>query len=159
MVSFARLRFDGSLKDFAATTDDARADGGVRHVHLSPRGVRIARQMAGIQMHLAVPIHRYQGILLCCDETAEPHLYRIVLLHPDPELTIELARAPESPAVLALWRSWAAYLGKPALYQEPASPDAAWPDAIACRRPRRRGESLSKRRPCHFKRGARSRSR
>jgi hypothetical protein len=147
-----RLSLSPASHKLAAAAPDARADGGIRHIRLSPRGVRIERQIGGIKMHLAVPIHVYEGVLLSCDEEADQRLYKIALLHQDPELTIELDQGCDSPAALILWRSWANFFAKPALFHEPASGTEPPADDIARARPRRRGESLAKRRPRFLKR-------
>ncbi|MGO9133560.1 MAG: DUF6101 family protein [Methylovirgula sp.] len=128
---------------------DARADGGIRHIRANRRGIRIERQVAGIRMHLAVPLNGYEGVLLSVEEEAGKPMCRIALVHPDPELTIELYRAKESPDILSVWREWAAFFAKPALYGETRSDQ----DALAGftpLRPRRGG--VMKRRPRFLKR-------
>lgn len=147
-----RISLSRSSQSVAASAPDARADGGVRQIRLSPRGVRIERQVAGIKMLLAVPIHGYEGVVLTCDEHAEQRLYKIALVHQDPELTIELHEALESPAVLTIWRSWADFFAKPALYRETASAAQRELYSIAWPRPRRRGQPLNERRPRFLKR-------
>ncbi len=134
-------------QSFAASAPDSRADGGLRTIRLNQRGVRIERLVAGIKMHLAVPIHAYEGVVLTCDEHADQRLYTIALVHHDPELSVVLHEAPESPAVLMIWRSWADFLSKPALYRETMSAAQKPPQGAAWPRPRRRGRSLSQRRP------------
>ena len=127
---------------------DERADGGVRHIRMSPRGIAIQRQVNGIKMHVMVPIHGYEGVVLTCDEQ---RLCRIALVHQDEDLTIELYQAAESPAVLAIWRSWADFFAKPALYHAPPVTSSE-PSNIAWAPPRRRGLRLDERRPRFLKR-------
>lgn len=139
-------------QSFAASAPDCRADGGVRSVRLNQRGVRIERLVAGIKMHLAVPIHAYEGVVLTCDEQADSRLCKVALVHQDPELSVVLHEAPESPAILTVWRSWAEFFSKPALYREAPSSGQREPQNIAWPRPRRRGLRLSDRRPRFLKR-------
>ena len=102
-------------------------------------------------MRLAIPIRAYDGVLLACDEQAEPRLYRISLVHSDPDLSVELHRAVDSPGVLALWRDWAEFFGKPALYGE-GNTQARQRCQVSRPRPRRRGDQIAKRRPRFLKR-------
>lgn len=141
-------------QSFAASAPDQRADGGVRTIRLDRRGVRIERLVAGIKMHLAVPIHAYQGVMLSCDDRPGQRLCQIALLHHDPELCVLLHEAPESPAILAVWRSWADFFAKPALYREPQATAAGTlaPRGNSSPRPRRRGTQLTARRPRFLKR-------
>ena len=127
---------------------DERADGGVRYIRMSPRGIAIQRQVNGVKMHVMVPIHGYEGVVLTCDEQ---RLCRIALVHQDEDLTIEMYQAAESPAVLAIWRSWADFFAKPALYHEPPVTRGE-PSNITWAPPRRRGLSLDERRPRFLKR-------
>lgn len=133
---------------FDTSAPDSRADGGIRHIRMSSRGIAIERQVAGVKMHLMVPIHTYEGVVLTCDDQ---HLYRVALVHPDTELTIDLHQAPESPAVLAIWRSWADFFAKPALYREPPVAQKEL-SSMAWSPPRRRGLRLDERRPRFLKR-------
>jgi hypothetical protein len=139
---------NASSESFDTSAPDSRADGGIRHIRVSPRGIAIERQVDGVKMHLMVPIHSYEGVVLTCDEE---RLYRIALVHQDAELTIELHEAAESPTVLTIWRSWADFFAKPALYRE--SPVAQKElSSMAWAPPRRRGLRLDERRPRFLKR-------
>jgi hypothetical protein len=152
-MSFPAPRSLGcAAADFAASVPDDRADGGVRHIRMSARGVRIERQVAGIKMHLAVPIHGYEGVVLTCNDEVDRRLYKIALVHHDPDLTVELHQAPESPAVLTIWRNWADFFAKPALYRETTSAGLRPLPGVARSRPRRRGQPLIQRRPRFRKR-------
>ncbi len=145
-VSFSRLS-----QSFSASAPDSRTDSGTRHVSISVRRIEIERHVAGIAMRLAIPIRAYDGVLLACDEQAEPRLYRISLVHSDPDLSIELHRTVDSPHVLALWRNWAEFFGKPALYGEASGQPQQRRD-VSRPRPRRRGDEIAKRRPRFLKR-------
>jgi hypothetical protein len=127
---------------------DERADGGVRHIRMSPRGIAIERQLNGVKMHLVVPIRGYEGVVLTCDEQ---RFCRIALVHQDEDLTIELYQAAESPAVLAIWRGWAEFFAKPALYHEPPVTRGDL-SGMGWALPRRRGLRLDERRPRFLKR-------
>ncbi len=145
------LSFSPLSQSFSASAPDARTDSGTRHISITARRIEIERQVAGIAMRLAVPIRAYDGVLLACDEQAEPRLYRISLIHPDPDLSIELHRAVDCPGVLALWRHWAEFFRKPALYGE-GSTQARQRCTVSRPRPRRRGDQIAKRRPRFLKR-------
>jgi len=88
---------------------------------------------------------------LSVEEEAGKPMCRIALVHPDPELTIELYRAKESPDILSVWREWAAFFAKPALYGETRSDQDAL-SGLTKPRPRRRGDPVVKRRPRFLKR-------
>lgn len=141
-----------SSQSFTTSAPDPRADGGVRHIAMSARGIRIERQVSGIQMLLAVPICAYAGVVLTSEETADARIYRISLVHTDADLTIELHRGVDSPSIVTIWRNWAEFFGKPALYGETSS----GAQREVCRsgrpRPRGRGDVIQKRRPRFLKR-------
>ena len=140
-------------QSFAASARDSRADGGVRMVRFSQRGVHIERLVAGVKMHLVVPIQTYEGVLLSCGDHVDPCLYQVSLIHRDEELSIPLHEAIDSPFILTIWRSWAKYFSKPALYRDPANAgQTERHNNIARPRPRRRGPRLSDRRPRFLKR-------
>lgn len=145
-VSFGRFS-----QSFSTSAADARTDSGTRQISITARRIEIERHVAGIAMRLAVPIRAYEGVLLACDEKAEPRLYRISLVHADPDLSIELHRAADSPGILALWRDWAEFFGKPALYGEEGSQSRRH-CTLSRPRPRRRGDQIAKRRPRFLKR-------
>lgn len=138
-------------QSFSASAPDPRTDSGSRDISITARRIEIERQVAGIVMRLAIPIHAYDGVLLACDEQAESRLYRVSLVHPDPDLSIELHRTIDCPSVLALWRSWAEFFGKPAFYGE-GSGQGRQRSNVSRLRPRRRGDQIAKRRPRFLKR-------
>lgn len=129
---------------------DVRADGGVRHIRLSPRAIRIERQIAGIKMRVAVPLASYRGVVMKSETTHNERLCRIALEHADPELAVELYRAPESPDAWTIWRQWADFFDQPALCEN-FSPTIVPADCVTSL-PRRRGTSLGQRRPRFLKR-------
>ena len=135
-------------QSFKMSAPDPRADGGTRQIKVSWRGVRIERHISGIQILLAVPIHAYAGVVLTCDETVEPRLYRVNLVHPDPDLTIELHCEADSPSIVPIWRNWAEFFGKTAIYGD----GQAELYRFGRPRPRRRGDLIPKRRPRFLKR-------
>lgn len=146
------LSFNRSPQSFSASAPDARADGGIRHIEMSKKAIRIERQVAGIKMHVAVPIDGYEAVVLTSAQDGEQRRYRVALVHSDPELTIELHEASDSAEILAIWRNWADFFAKPALYVE--TPHSAQRQLARSARPRphRRGENLSRRRPRFLKR-------
>jgi hypothetical protein len=141
----------GLSNAFAASVPDARTDTGTRHISITARRIQIERQVAGITMRLAVPIHAYEGIVLAYDDQADGRLYRISLVHADADLCVELHRAPDMPGLLTIWRNWAEFFGKPPLYGE-ATSQTRPRCHFAPRRPRRRGDIIAKRRPRFLKR-------
>jgi hypothetical protein len=106
---------------------DARADGGVRTVRFVPHGVRIDRAVAGIKMHLAIPIEAYQSILIT-PQDEDRRLCRIELAHRDPDLSLRF-----DPADIELCQRWLCLLPAPAQHGGSAK--------------RRRSATLAKRRP------------
>ncbi len=143
---------DSASQSFTASAPDSRADGGLRTIRFSPRGVHIERRVAGIKMHLAVPICSYEAVILTCDDRAGQRCCTVALAHHDPELTIVLHEAPETPEVLTIWLSWAEFFAKPALCGEAASTSHKGMNVAALPRPRRRGQPLTERRPRFLKR-------
>ena len=138
---------------------DARADGSQREVFLARGEVLIRRRVAGIDMRLDVPARAYRGVLLSLDASEEGEaLFRLSLLHGDPDLSVILQEAPDDSDIVAEWTSWARYFGVPRLVErnrgviEPAEETCG---AIALGRAfklRRRGASLARRRPRLFMR-------
>lgn len=93
---------------------DARADGGRRMIMLDPRWVRIKRRVQGMKMHLSVPIKNYLGVAVGCDELSDGALYRVTLVHRDPELCVVLKETRDQSATFEACRFWAAYFAMPA---------------------------------------------
>jgi hypothetical protein len=94
---------------------DLRADGGMRTIRLSPRGVRIDRALGGVKMRLAVPIEAYRGVALVRDDKLQRRFYRLTLDHADADLSITLSRATDITALIEPWSDWARFFAKPAL--------------------------------------------
>lgn len=139
-----------TIASLITSAPDARADGGVRHIRLSEDSIRIERQVGGVKMRLAVPLEGYRGVVLKSEMTRERRFCRIALEHTDPELTVELYQAQESPAALAIWLDWADYFAKPALCE--AAPQSSLLADLAMPHAHRRGAALGSRRPRFLKR-------
>jgi hypothetical protein len=144
--------FDSASQSFATSAPDSRADGGIRTIRFSPRGVRIERQVAGIKMYLAVPICAYEAVVLTCEDRADQRYCTVSLVHHDPEMTVVLHEAPEAPEVLTIWRSWAHFFARPALCGEALGTSHKEIRGLGLPRPRRRGQPLTERRPRFLKR-------
>jgi len=129
------------IETLAHCVPDLRADGGIRTVWLTLRGVRIERSVSGVKMRLSIPIEAYQGVLLTCQDNIERPLCRIILAHSDPDLSVNLHQGADTAAILQIWQGWARFLSRPAL----CAGASVLRNAAA--RPRRRGMSLAKRRP------------
>jgi hypothetical protein len=84
---------------------DPRADSGSRIFRLAPHGVQIERVVAGVKMRLTVPIDSYQGVVLTCEDKFDQRFCRVTLAHRDPDLSVALHQATDTPAILAVWRS------------------------------------------------------
>jgi hypothetical protein len=119
----------------ACSASDLRADGGVRAVWLTPRGVRIERAVSGIKMSLTIPIEAYRAILSTCQD-GDRRFCRITLAHRDPDLSVTLDQRAD--AIPEIWESWARFFSKPAHAK-------AMRDAVA--QPRRRSKTVANRRP------------
>jgi hypothetical protein len=94
---------------------DTRADGGMRTIRLSPRGVRIDRALGGVKMRLAVPIEAYRGVALVREDKLQRRFYRLTLDHADADLSITLSRATDLAALIEPWSNWARFFAKPTL--------------------------------------------
>jgi hypothetical protein len=97
---------------------DARAEGGRWTVVLDPDFVIISRRVNGMRMHLSVPIDHYDGVAIAGDGQLEGALYRIRLVHPDPELCVTLKESRDRPFILDAWAEWAAFFAAPALVED-----------------------------------------
>lgn len=132
---------------------DPRADGRRRVVVLAPDCVKIARSVAGVFMHIAVPPKAYRGVALRLKALSEAGFhYEIELSHRDPDLCVKLHEAVDDSEIRAEWRLWAKFLGVPALVEredrgaEPAEPRLG-EIVIGRVRARRRGRAMRARRP------------
>ncbi|HMK90082.1 MAG TPA: DUF6101 family protein [Methylocystis sp.] len=124
---------------------DARAEGGVRQVRVSPRGVVILRRFLGISMRILAPVETYRGVALAVDTAPNGGLsYRLSLAHQDADLEVVLVETADSRAVAADWTYWADYLNLPRLADENFSGDGRRGVAVF---ERRRNATIAKRRP------------
>jgi hypothetical protein len=150
----ARAAANKDSKTFTFIAADRRADGALRHVSIDARRVRIERRIGGIAMRIGLMASAYRGVALSLVPTkAGGTGYRVSLVHRDRDLDIELHAALDEADGLAMWRDWATYFALPKLVER--APDcfetaAASLGALTLGpRPklRRRGATLSKRRP------------
>ena len=132
---------------------DARADGGRRVVSLSGDRVAIARSLGGVFMTLTLAPSAFHGVVLRLRGLADGVFhFQILLVHRDPDLCVTLLEAEDDSEILAEWRLWAKFLGVPALVER--EENRAVPErphlgavAIAPVGPRRRGRTVTRRRP------------
>ena len=132
---------------------DPRADGRRRVVLLARDRVVIARSVAGVFMHIAMTPNSYRGVVLRLT-TLEDGIfhYEIRLAHRDPDLSVTLHEANDDSEIRAEWRLWARFLGLPALVEREegcTEPDSAHLGEVAVTptRARRRGKTITSRRP------------
>lgn len=102
----------------ARVAHDARADGGRWTLVLDPDFVIISRRVNGMRMHLSVPIVHYDGVAIAENKHPEGALYRIRLVHPDPELCVPLKESRDRPFSLDAWAAWAAFFAAPAFVED-----------------------------------------
>ena len=136
---------------------DARADGLQRKVTIEDGHVRIARCYKGIAMQIGVPVRLYRGVLLSLEPSVRGGgVYRVSLLHADPDLSIVLEETSAAGPAPDVWQSWSRELGLPRLvereagevevFEKPAR--APRSDARRCRPLRsRRGRFAMRRKP------------
>jgi len=126
---------------------DRRADEGQRQVRVTREGVLISRRLAGIAMHIRVPVAAYRGVALDVSAGREGGAcYRLSLAHQDPELDVVLAETQDGGAVAADWKYWANWLDLPRLAARGEALEALEPARPAVER-RRAGVAVAKRRP------------
>jgi hypothetical protein len=125
---------------------DARADDGRRRVLIDQRCIRIDRSVAGVKMRLAVPVEGYRGVVLASEEAAGGQIYYVSLAHRDTEFSVDLLQSTDQADVLSAWQNWARYFSLPAILDEADAKEEEL-HAETFLRPRRRGDSLTKRRP------------
>ncbi len=91
---------------------------GARHVEIQRRKVLFDRSCAGVSVKISVPTSAYRGVLMSLVMTGTGDvLYRTVLLHQDPELSVPLLDHPERATIEDHWRRWARALGVPLLVE------------------------------------------
>jgi hypothetical protein len=134
-------------------TCDPRADGRRRVVLLARDRVVIARSVAGVFMHIAMTPNAYRGVVLRLSALRDDGFhYEIRLAHRDPDLCVTLHEASDDSEIQAEWRLWAKFLGLPTLVEREegsAEPEGAHLGEIAIARiqARRRGKTITSRRP------------
>jgi len=96
---------------FLAT--DPRADDGLREISIAAEAVAINRRVSGVKMRLSVPMAHFRGVALCVLENARGFLFRVALVHPDPELDVILAESEREEEIGRVWRDWAQTLRLP----------------------------------------------
>lgn len=100
---------------------DPRADDGRRLILLGRRTVTIKRRLRGVKMHLSVPVDTYLGVVMAREGQPDGVLYRVMLAHRDPDLSVTLKESRSRSAMVEAWHSWSAYFTTPILL-EAASP-------------------------------------
>ena len=133
---------------------DGRADGAQRKISISRERILISRRVAGIAMNIDVPSRAYRGVVLTLDASVcGQSLYRISLWHHDADLVVTLAEASHDCDIVAEWKGWAKFFCLPKFVErDPGRLEGAEATLGAltlgrCERLRRRGATLSKRRP------------
>jgi hypothetical protein len=132
---------------------DPRAEGRRRVVLLARDRVVIARCVAGVFMHIAMPPEAYRGVVLRLKALEDGVFqYEVSLAHRDPDLSVTLQHASDDSEIRAEWRLWANFLGLPTLVEREdgsAEPDAPRLGRVAITQAeaRRRGKTITSRRP------------
>lgn len=130
---------------------DPRADERRRVVLLARDRVVIARSVAGVFMHIAMRPKAYLGVVLRLNAMQNGIFhYEIRLAHRDPDLCITLHEANDDSEIRAEWRLWARFLGLPTLVEREegnAEPEASGQPSGARATARRRGRTITSRRP------------
>jgi len=132
---------------------DQRADDHRRIVVLGRNSVEIARCVGGVFMHITLMPSAYRGVVLRLTEArGNGFAYEVRLAHRDPDLSVILLEADDDSEVQAEWRLWARFLRLPTLVERIAGqPELELPTlggvTIAAPSPRRRGKTLTSRRP------------
>lgn len=130
---------------------NSRADDRRRVVDITPEEIAIRRRVAGVPMAIRVKPRAYLGVALTiagfCDGRFQ---YQLLLVHPDPGLSVTLGEGEDRAAVEADWRLWVGRLRLPALAGR--TEGAYMPVRLAADAPcpphaRRRGGALKSRRP------------
>jgi len=132
---------------------DPRSDNRRRVVDVSHDSVTIRRAVAGVSMSIRIESSAYRGVSLrVTGLEAGRFRYEAMLLHRDPDLSVSLAAGEDRAEVECQWREWVRFLRLPALVGRTEATDVEVNvDGvdIARRRPapRRRGRSVTSRRP------------
>lgn len=92
-------------------TFDARAEGGRRHIEVTPERVVITRRLGGMQMRVSLAPRQYRGLalsVLVCEAT--DFLYCVRLVHADADLDVTLGCFGDETEARTRWRRWASAL-------------------------------------------------
>jgi hypothetical protein len=100
------------------TLPDSRADDRRRKVELTRQRIVLRRIVAGVAMHVQLPVSAYRGIALCLAEPlgGEAH-FELRLVHRDPEMCVRLACGEEERTILADWHAWLSFFALPPLLE------------------------------------------
>jgi hypothetical protein len=141
----------GSPETLNFEAADARADGRRRTVSLSRDLVVIARRREGVLMRIALRPRAFRGVLLRVVAAEEDvFVYQVSLEHRDAELNVLLASCKSVAEAEAAWRSWARFVGAPALVERE---EGRFEEVFVAGRiplethPRRRARGVGARRP------------
>jgi Family of unknown function (DUF6101) len=138
------VRLDPLALPVRFAAPDRTADGQMRLVELDRENVLVSRSRLGIAIRLRVPVRMYKGVALVSRGQAGPVLR---LEHSDPDLCVELARAPAGADLQPDADVWGRLLRLPILAIEPNTLPAALPQLQrGSPGPRRRKHSSLKRR-------------
>ncbi|WP_296709950.1 DUF6101 family protein [Rhodoblastus sp.] len=130
---------------------DPRADNGQREISISAEAIAIDRRVGGVKMRFCLPAPSFRGVALSVYEAARGFVYRVALVHADPELDVVLAESENEADISRDWLCWAKFFRLPRLTRR-----AGGGEAVIDRRfgeveagevmPRRRGWPLKGRR-------------
>jgi hypothetical protein len=132
---------------------DPRSDNRRRVVDVARESVTIRRAVAGVSMSIRIASSAYRGVTLrITGLDGGGFRYEAMLLHRDLDLSVSLAAGNDRAEVECQWREWVRFLRLPALVGRTEAADVEVNvDGvdIARRRPspRRRGRSVTSRRP------------
>ena len=131
--------------------DDPRADGGQRQILIAADAIAIDRRVAGVRMHLALPIRAFRGVSLAMVENGRGSFYRVALDHADPDLIVTLAESASEQEIAPEWKAWAQFFQLPRLAFGPGARVVVMDRrlgalALGEAQPRKRGWPLKNRR-------------
>ena len=90
---------------------DARAEGGRRHIEVTPDRVVIKRRLVGVGMCVSLSPRQYRGVaLVVLVSEATDFLYCVRLVHADADLDVTLGSFDDEREARAHWRRWASAL-------------------------------------------------
>jgi hypothetical protein len=140
-------RLDPHSLPISFNAHDTRADGGVRRIELHRERVVVRRALHGMRMAVNVRMRDFLGVALRGIDDAQ----MLVLVHPDPSLTIPLCVSSDREEIASAWQMWSDIFALPQLPEDQAREPAMRRrrhNAIRARRPkflvrRRRGDLLN----------------